>query len=45
MQNAETVLEIILGDHWRAVCFESCMHGLAGGGWKRTQPVTCHALA
>jgi len=31
-----------LGDHWRAVCFESCKHGSAGGGWKRTQPVSCH---
>jgi hypothetical protein len=27
------------------VCFESCKHGSTGGGWKRTQPVTCHAPA
>jgi hypothetical protein len=35
MQNAETVLEIILGDHWRAGCLETCTSGSAGGGWKR----------
>src|SRR4051794_4404092 len=22
-------------EHWKAVCNESCMHGLGRGGWKR----------
>jgi hypothetical protein len=43
MRDAETTLAIT--DHWRAVCFESCTHGSAGGGWKRTQPVSCQATA
>src|ERR1017187_374154 len=34
--------DLLKSGHWRAVCGESRKHGSVGGGWKRTQPVTCH---